>query len=195
MRETVDDAELTAAGAVAGGLLYVLVAVLAAVLEVLLVPVRVGTVVLPISVVLAVVTTVVIPVLAGTVTGRTAGAALPLAAWIITVVVLSQARREGDVLLVGSAPLVYVTYAMLGLGAVSGIATVLALDKRRLGAGGRPAVAHWPEVALRPDVAHRPASLGPTPRRPPSADSAGPRPEADTEPATARATQARKRRR
>jgi hypothetical protein len=189
VRETVDDAELTAAGAVAGGLLYVLVAVLAAVLEVLLVPVRLGTVVLPVSVVLAVVTTVVIPILAGTVTGRTAGAALPLAAWIITVVVLSQARREGDVLLVGSAPLVYVTYAMLGLGAVSGIATVLALDKRRLGAGGRPAVAH------RADVDHRPASLGPTPRRPPSVDSAGPRREAKTGPATARATQARKRRR
>lgn len=126
------------AAALGAALLYALVAVLAAVIEVLLVPVRIGTTVVPVTVALAALTMAALPALAGIATGRTLGAAVPAAAWVISVVMLSQARPEGDVLLVGSAPLVYVTYAMLGLGAVSGIAGVMTFDRRRIHAGTTP---------------------------------------------------------
>lgn len=139
--------------AVPAQLLFVLVAVLAAVVEVLLVPVRVGTAVVPVTVALGVATTVGVPILAGIATGRTLGAALPLIAWIVTVILLSQARPEGDVLLLGSAPLVYVTYALLVLGAIAGIATVLAIDRRRP-TPGRPA-------PVAPVTAPRPQPPGP----------------------------------
>lgn len=179
---------LPPAPAFAAALLFVVVAVLAAVVEVLLVPVRIGTAVVPVTVALGIATTVGVPILGGRATGRTLGAALPLIAWIVTVIALSQARPEGDVLLVGTAPLVYVTYALLVLGAVAGIATVLAVDRRRLTAG-RPA-AVVPVPAPQPKPLRPAAESGPPTGRP-----APPRTESTTGPATGPRSRAQKRRR
>ena len=162
---------------VAGMVLYLLVAVLAAVLEVLLVPVRVGTVVVPVTVVLAAVTMVALPALASGATGRTLGAFVPVGAWIVTVVVLSQARPEGDVLLLGSAPLVYVTYAMLAIGAVCGIATVVSLDRRRIASAAAArsvsTAAAARSVGLHPIARPTISSLDSAPTAPATASPAG----------------------
>ena len=90
-----------------------------------LVPVRVGTTVVPVSVALAVLGNVCVPVLSRRAVPATVAAVLPALAWVATVLFLSQARPEGDVLLVGSTPLVYVTYALLGVGIVTLMVTVV----------------------------------------------------------------------
>jgi hypothetical protein len=106
-------------------ILFTALAVLCAVIEVTLVPLRLGTTVVPLSVLLAIVSNVAVPTLSRRAVPVTAAALLPALAWAATVIVLSSARPEGDVLLVGTAPLVYVTYALLGAGIVSAMATVV----------------------------------------------------------------------
>ena len=111
--------------AVLSVLLFTAIAVLSAVIEVVLVPVRVGTTVVPVSVALAVLGNVCVPVLSRRAVPATVAAVLPALAWVATVLFLSQARPEGDVLLVGSTPLVYVTYALLGVGILTLMVTVV----------------------------------------------------------------------
>ena len=120
--------------AVLSVVVFTAVAVLGAAVEVTLVPVRVGTTVVPVSVALAVLGNIVVPVLSRRAVPRTAAAALPAMAWVATVLVLSQARPEGDVLLPGSpSALVYVTYALLGLGIVAAMVTVVRGQARAVG--------------------------------------------------------------
>jgi hypothetical protein len=111
--------------AVLSVVLFMAIAVLSAVIEVVLVPVRVGTTVVPVSVALAVLGNFCVPVLSRRAVPNTISAVLPALAWVATVLFLSQARPEGDVLLVGSYPLAYVTYALLGVGIVTAMVAVV----------------------------------------------------------------------
>jgi hypothetical protein len=123
--ESPPDRPLPAWLAVLGVVLFMAVAVLSAVIEVVLVPVRAGSTIVPVSVALAVLGNICVPVLARRAVPTTIAAALPAVAWVATVLFLSQARPEGDVLLVGTSPLVYVTYALLGVGIVTLMVTVV----------------------------------------------------------------------
>lgn len=113
---------------------FTAVAVLSAAIEVTLVPVRTGTTVVPVSVVLAIASNICVPVLSRRAVPSTAAAVLPALAWVATVIVLSQARPEGDVLLPGSpSSLAYVTYALLGLGILAAMVTVVRGQARAVG--------------------------------------------------------------
>lgn len=124
-----DDPPLPPVLAVLGVVLFAVLGVMAAALEVVLVPLRVGTTILPLTVALAALSNIALPVLSRRAVDATVAAVAPLAAWIITVVVLSQSRPEGDVLLPAISPLIAVTYALLAVGALCGIATVVRLER------------------------------------------------------------------
>ena len=111
--------------AVLSVVVFTAVAVLCAVIEVTLVPLRYGSTVLPVTVLLAVASNIAVPTLSRRAVPLTVAALLPAVAWIATVILLSQARPEGDVLLIGTAPLVDVTYALLGIGVISALGTVI----------------------------------------------------------------------
>lgn len=111
--------------AVLSVLLFAAVSALGAAIEVLLVPLRAGTTIVPVTVALAGLTNVVVPLLSRRAVAATVAATLPVAAWLGAVVVLSQSRPEGDLLLPAIHPLSEVTYALLGAGALCGLATVV----------------------------------------------------------------------
>ncbi len=123
--ESPPDPPLSPALAVLSVVVFTAVAILSAAVEVVLVPIRVGTVVVPVSVALAVLGNICVPVLSRRAVPITVAAVVPALAWVITVLFLSQARPEGDVLLVGSTPLAYVTYALFGAGIVTLMVTVV----------------------------------------------------------------------
>jgi hypothetical protein len=110
-------------------------AVLAAIIAVLLTPLYWGDVLTPAAVLLAGVTNVVLPALGRRLGGSGMYAVLPFAAWLITVLVLSVARPEGDVLLPGGGGAQpWVTYGMLLAGGVAGGLTIIVPGM----AAGRP---------------------------------------------------------
>ena len=111
--------------AVLSVVLFTAVSMLCALIEVTLVPLRHGTTVVPVTVLLAIVSNIAVPTLSRRAVPLTVAALFPAVAWVLTVILLSQARPEGDLLLIGTAPLVDVTYALLGLGLASGLATVI----------------------------------------------------------------------
>ena len=104
--------------------LFCALGVLTAVIEVLLVPLRMGGTIFPVTVLLAVVGNAVLPVLSRAVVDVPAAAVSPVALWVVTVVLLSQSRPEGDLLLPAIDPLIQVTYVLLGAGAVGALAGV-----------------------------------------------------------------------
>jgi hypothetical protein len=111
--------------------LFSLTAALASAITVLLVPLRIGTSVLPLSVLMALVTTIGVPVLSRRVVDHVLASVLPLIAWIATLVGLSTQRPEGDVLLPGTSPLEYVTYAVMIVGVIAGLVTVFRSEGAR----------------------------------------------------------------
>ena len=145
-----EDRPLPPAVAVFSVVLFTAMSVLCAVIEVTLVPLRHGTTVVPLTVLLAIISNIAVPTLSRRAVPLTVAALFPAVAWVLTVILLSQARPEGDLLLIGTAPLVDVTYALLGLGLVSGLATVIrgqhaglaqrrsARSRRRSGVGDGP---------------------------------------------------------
>jgi Family of unknown function (DUF6113) len=114
-------------------------AALSAMLAALLVPLRWGTVIVPVSVLIAVASTAGLIVLAWRAVRSVALAAIPFAIWVVTVLVLSQARPEGDVVLPGGQTgVVYVVYATMLGGFVAGLATIFILSSsRRVTPAGR----------------------------------------------------------
>ena len=107
-------------------------AALSAMLAALLVPLRWGTVIVPVSVLIAVVSTVGLTLLAWSAVRSVALATIPFAIWVVTVLVLSQARPEGDVLLPGGQTgVVYVVYATMLGGFVAGLVTIFILSSSR----------------------------------------------------------------
>lgn len=100
-------------------------AALAAVIEVLLSPFYIGSILVPVAVVLALASNIVLPFLARRMVDSIVAAAAPVLVWVITVLLLSSARPEGDVLLPGgTAGQVAVSYGILGVGLVAGLVTV-----------------------------------------------------------------------
>jgi Family of unknown function (DUF6113) len=107
-------------------------AALSAMLAALLVPLRSGTVIVPVSVLIAVASTVGLILLAWHAVRSVALSAIPFAVWVVTVLALSQARPEGDVLLPGGQTgVVYVVYATMLGGFVAGLVTIFILSSRR----------------------------------------------------------------
>jgi hypothetical protein len=107
-------------------------AALSAMLAALLVPLRWGTVIVPVSVLIAVASTAGLILLAWRAVRSIALAAIPFAIWVVTVLVFSQARPEGDVLLPGGQTgVVYVVYATMLGGFVAGLVTIFILSSSR----------------------------------------------------------------
>jgi hypothetical protein len=107
-------------------------AALSAMLAALLVPLRWGTVIVPVSVLIAVASTVGLILLAWHAVRSVALSAIPFAIWVVTVLALSQARPEGDVLLPGGQTgVVYVVYATMLGGFIAGLVTIFILSSRR----------------------------------------------------------------
>lgn len=106
---------------VAGLVLCALAALLAALIEVLLTPLYVGRWLFPVTLVLAVVTNVALPLTAQRLGGNLVAAAVPLAVWLVAVLVLSLPKPEGDVLLPGgSGGQKWVSYGLILVGAAAG---------------------------------------------------------------------------
>ena len=125
-REGADSPALAIAGLVLCGL----TAVLAGLVEVLLSPLYVGRWLFPITLLLAVGTNVALPVTARDLVDSTVAATLPVILWLITVLVLSLPRPEGDVLLPGGGALQWVSYGLVLIGGAAGAITI-ALTARR----------------------------------------------------------------
>jgi Family of unknown function (DUF6113) len=107
-------------------------AALSAMLAALLVPLRWETVIVPVSVLIAVASTAGLILLAWRAVRSVALASIPFVTWVATVLVLSQARPEGDVLLPGGQTgVVYVVYATMLGGFVTGLVTIFILSSRR----------------------------------------------------------------
>ena len=103
---------------------------LAGLVEVLLSPLYVGRWLFPITLLLAVGTNVALPVIARDLVDSTMAATLPVILWLITVLVLSLPRPEGDVLLPGGGALQWVSYGLVLIGGAAGAITI-ALTARR----------------------------------------------------------------
>jgi Family of unknown function (DUF6113) len=102
-----------------------LAAVLAAIITVLLTPLYWGSVLVPVAVVLAIAANIAFPILVRRLGMSPIGSALPYVLWLLTVILLSSSRPEGDVLLpAGPGAQPWVTYGMLGGGALAGGITV-----------------------------------------------------------------------
>lgn len=112
--------------AIAGVVLCCATAVLAAVISVLLTPLYWGSALIPAAVVLAAASNVALPALALRLGRSGLAAAAPFGVWLVTVIVLSITRPEGDILLpVGPAAQYLVTYGMVLAGGVAGALTLM----------------------------------------------------------------------
>ena len=117
--------------AAAGMVLCGLTALLAGLVEVLLTPLYVGRWLFPVTLLLAIVTNVALPLLARQFIDATVAAVIPVALWLLTVLLLSLARPEGDVLLPGgSGAQQWVSYGLVLVGGTAGAITI-ALTARR----------------------------------------------------------------
>lgn len=116
---------------VAAGVLITVASVALAVVEAFLVPLRAGSVPLPLSVPLAVAGNILLARLAARRTGGILAVALQPAAWLVTVVVLSLPRAEGDVIVEGTLTGLVFLFA----GAVGGAYAVASELGRRAGPG------------------------------------------------------------
>ena len=96
------DPESPAVAAV-GMVLCGLAALLAGLVEVVLTPLYVGRWLFPVTLLLAIVTNVALPLLARQFIDATVAATIPVVLWLLTVLVLSLPRPEGDVLLPGGS--------------------------------------------------------------------------------------------
>ena len=122
----------------AGGLLVVVLAVWLALVEVFWLPLRVLGVPLPVSVVAAVVGNLLLVALAARLTGSRLAAALPALVWLVVAVGASLRRPEGDLLLVGSGVLGYLSLAFLLAGVVAAAFAVGKVLAAPRGSGDRP---------------------------------------------------------
>ena len=101
-------------------------AAVAGIIELLLVPRYVGATIFPISVPLAVLTVWGLPKLGYFLTRTVAGAALPLACWMLPVLVLTfWPRPEGDLVVEGGNSQQWVMFAMIVAGAIVGFRVVI----------------------------------------------------------------------
>ena len=128
------DSESPAVAAV-GMVLCGLAALLAGLIEVLLTPLYVGRWLFPVTLVLAILTNVALPLLARQFIDVTVAAAIPVVLWLLTVLLLSLPRAEGDVLLPGgNGAQQWVSYGLVLVGGTAGAITI-ALTARRSRSG------------------------------------------------------------
>jgi hypothetical protein len=98
---------------------------------VVLTPLYVGRWLFPVTLLLAIVTNVALPLLARQFIDATVAATIPVVLWLLTVLVLSLPRPEGDVLLPGgSGAQQWVSYGLVLVGGTAGAITI-ALTARR----------------------------------------------------------------
>ncbi|MCW2525237.1 MAG: hypothetical protein JWM76_97 [Pseudonocardiales bacterium] len=151
-----------------GLLLYTLLAILAAAATVLMIPLRIASVLVPVSIAFAVAANVVLPLLVRQLVQRSLAAALPVAAWFLTLAVMAGSRPEGDVLVPGGkayASLTYVFYAVAIVGIGAGVITVVRSEPRRTIRVIAPAGIPRKSTAPRVEPAAKPAAK-PMPARP-----------------------------
>lgn len=101
---------------IVGGLEVGLAALLLAALESYLVPLRVGDSQVPLAAAMAVVGNIALTLLMYRATGGRAVSAIPVALWLLVVLVLAARRPEGDLVVPGTWPGI----AFLFLGAIAG---------------------------------------------------------------------------
>ena len=110
----------------AGVVLVSACSLLASVLELMFVSYYVGSTVMPVSVLFAVAGNVAFPRLARTFVDSLAAMAAPFVAWLVPMFALAAVTRPaGDVLVPGGGAVEKVYYAVLGLGFVAGLASVM----------------------------------------------------------------------
>lgn len=104
-------------------------ATLAAVLElVFLAQFYIGTVLVPAVILVAIVGNVVLPRMAKSVLGSVKGALVPMALWLVVILVpMLYTRPEGDVLVLAEHGQQYAFYGLLFGGAIAGFCTIIAL--------------------------------------------------------------------
>ena len=101
------------------GVLGVVVACWLTVVEILWLPLRVGGVLVPVSVVAAVVGNLLLVHAAHRLSRSRVVGVLPAVVWLVLVLLASQERAEGDLLIVGGGSLGYVDLAFVLLGMVA----------------------------------------------------------------------------
>ena len=111
---------------VAGVAVVCACALLASLLELMFVTFYAGSTVMPVSVLFALAGNVAFPRLARVFVDSLAAMAAPFLAWLLPMFILVAATRpEGDVLVPGTGAVESVYYAVLGLGFVAGLASVM----------------------------------------------------------------------
>lgn len=112
---------------VLAGVLVAVAAAELAVLECFLLPLRIGSVPVPLSIPVAVLGNLLLPAMAYRLTASRAAAALPVAVWIVVVILAAVPRPEGDIIITGTVR----GLAFLLLGAAAGAYAVGRLFTRR----------------------------------------------------------------
>ena len=103
-------------------------AVLSALLELLFVPLYVGATIVPVVVVAGLVGNVLLPRWGFQLARSSAGAVLPVAFWLVTLLVFSLfPRPEGDIFVLAEQGQQWTFYALLLVGAAAGFATVVVI--------------------------------------------------------------------
>jgi hypothetical protein len=114
--------------------LAVVVACWLTLVEIFWLPLRIGGVLVPVSVVAAVAGNLMLVAGAFRVSRSRVVAVLPAAVWIVLVLLASQQRAEGDLLIIGGGAAGYVNLAFLGCGVVAAafaVSRVVAGPRRR----------------------------------------------------------------
>jgi hypothetical protein len=121
-----DDRPLPDAIGGIGVVVFCLVAILSAMIEVLLVPVYIGGAIFPVTVLIAVVVNVALPRLVRVMVDWRWAIALPMVAWVVTVIVLGYANSgSGSVLVPGYGQGQYVALALFFVGTLAGFISVI----------------------------------------------------------------------
>ena len=114
--------------------LAVVVACWLTLVEIFWLPLRIGAVLVPVSVVAAVAGNLMLVAGAHRVSRSRVVAVLPAVVWIVLVLLASQQRPEGDLLIIGGGAAGYVNLAFLGCGVVAAafaVSRVVAGPRRR----------------------------------------------------------------
>lgn len=111
-----------------GYLLFAAAGAMTATIEVLLVPSRLGQALIPLAPALAVLSNVALPAISRGLSDTMLSAVPPVAGWLVTTFLLASATPEGDVLL-PAGDTARTSYALLGLGTLAGLTTVLLANR------------------------------------------------------------------
>jgi hypothetical protein len=114
-----------------GYAVFAIAGVLSSIYEVLLVPTRWGGSLVPLAPVLAIISNIVLPLCCFGLSRTRLSAAPPVIGWVLSTLVLSSSRPEGDVLLPAGAT-AWVSYSLLLGGLLTGLITLTVAGRVRL---------------------------------------------------------------